>query len=251
MGAALSTIATIASIGGTIYSGVTQYQAARDEAASARANAEAQAIAAKQNAEAQAAATRRSAETQAKLYEQNAELARNQAAANAQDERTAESQLRDRIRRTRASQAAAYGASGVSVDSGSPLIVDTDTAVQGEDDVLTLRNNYARKSNSYRNQASMYEGRASGVRSTGDIDAQNILNSGYASAQNALNQGYAQANAAESSGRSALGGALISGTGLVADKWNYMSSSSKKKTQNKYYGSWYDGKALDYGGYNY
>lgn len=226
----MGAVATAVSVLGTLYSGYSQYQAAQTEAANTRANAEAQAIAAKQNAEAQAAATRRNAETQAVLYQQNADLARDQAEANRLDEATQEDKLRDKLRRTRGAQTAAYGASGISTNTGSPLVVDEDTAVQGEEDIDVLRSNYARKSNSLRDQATIYEGRGSTALNTGEIDATNILNQGYAQAQNYLNQGYAQANAISSSGNYALGGSLISGAGIVANKWNTIMPTKNKTT---------------------
>lgn len=68
---------------------------------------------------------------QAASYEQNAKLARQQAQYNANQKRRETSALLSR-------QRAAYGASGVQVNTGSPVDFIAETAEQGEMDALMM-----------------------------------------------------------------------------------------------------------------
>ena len=181
MGAAATILSAVSTIGG----GIMQYNASRAQAAAARAQAEAQA--------------RRS--------EQNAQLARNEAQATSEAGAREEEKLRDKIRRVQGAQAAAYGASGLSLASGSAGTVMADTAVEGEEDVTTLRENYQRKKFSIMNQATNYDHDAALSRMTGS----------------------AQASAYRAQGSAALGGSLLSAAGLVSEKWDSMFPSAPRR----------------------
>lgn len=174
MGAAATILSAVSVIGG----GIMQYNALRAQAAAAQAQAEAQ----------------------AQRSEQNAQLARNEAQATSEAGAREEEKLRDKIRRVQGAQAAAYGASGLSLASGSAGTVMADTAVEGEEDVTTLRENYQRKKFSIMNQATNYDHDAALSRMTGN----------------------AQASAYRAQGSAALGGSLLSAAGLVSKKWDSM-----------------------------
>ena len=156
---------------------------------------------------AQAAAARAQAEAQAQRSEQNAQLARNEAQATSEAGAREEEKLRDKIRRVQGAQAAAYGASGLSLSSGSAGTVMADTAVEGEEDVTTLRENYQRKKFSIMNQATNYDHDAALSRMTGN----------------------AQASAYRAQGSAALGGSLLSAAGLVSKKWDSMFTSAPRR----------------------
>ena len=173
MGAAATILSAVSTIGG----GIMQYNALRAQAAAAQAQAEAQ----------------------AQRSEQNAQLARNEAQATSEAGAREEEKLRDKIRRVQGAQAAAYGASGLSLASGSAGTVMADTAVEGEEDVTTLRENYQRKKFSIMNQATNY-----------DHDA-------------ALSR---------AQGSAALGGSLLRAAGLVSKKWDSMFQASAPRRKS-------------------
>lgn len=58
-----------------------------------------------------------------------------------------------------ARQRAAFAGQGVELDSGSPLLVQEETAAMGELDALRIRNNAWREAWGYRSQAAEYSGR--------------------------------------------------------------------------------------------
>jgi hypothetical protein len=91
----------------------------------------------------------------ARVAAQNAEIARQQgiAAVEAQQRQAA---------RAIGSAMAAYGASGVSMDSGSPIDVLVDSARMAELDKLTTRYNYELKARGYEadSKLNLMEGRA-------------------------------------------------------------------------------------------
>ena len=64
-----------------------------------------------------------------------------------------ESRHRLQVRRLLGTQRARQGASGVDINSGSPLAVALDTVSLGEMDAMTIRNNAAREAFGYRVQA--------------------------------------------------------------------------------------------------
>ena len=64
--------------------------------------------------------------------------------------------FRDEARRNIAAQTARLSASGVALDSGTPLLLLSDSAKNSELDAITIRRNAAAKSGAYRFQASVY-----------------------------------------------------------------------------------------------
>ncbi|MCF7791191.1 MAG: hypothetical protein K9M56_04250 [Victivallales bacterium] len=88
----------------------------------------------------------------AQIQHRNAQI-QEQMAKDAEERGKEESAAyRRKIRRLRGQQRARYGASGVLVNSGSPLAVQMDTAKFGEMDALTLEHNAAREAWGHRAQ---------------------------------------------------------------------------------------------------
>ena len=87
----------------------------------------------------------------------NAQIAlQNAAIAGQQSVAASEAQQRDAARKIGAATAA-YGASGVQTDSGSPLDVLAESARNASLDNLTLKYNYALKAQGLRNNAALSE----------------------------------------------------------------------------------------------
>lgn len=105
------------------------------------------------SAQRQVEAGNRAAEYNAKINERNAEIANLQAVDAEQRGAAAVKNLRIRIARLKGSQRAAAAASGVVVDTGSPLDVLQDTEFFGEVDAMTIRENAAREAWGFRTQA--------------------------------------------------------------------------------------------------
>lgn len=127
------------------------------------------------------------------IMDRNAQIAE----LNAQDAerrgKIEEKQLRLKTAATIGQARSDLSGSGVLVDDGSPLDIQTDTAGWGEFDVQTQRWNTAKEVWNTRNQAANY------------------------SAQGQL---YAMKGSnAASAGTWGAGGSLLSGAGTVADKW--------------------------------
>ena len=125
----------------TIGQGIIQYRNSKAQAAAY---------------EFQARSARDSYEAQARIAEQNAGRARAESEAVTQAGAVEQKQMRDKIRAIQAQQAAGYGASGLSLASGTPMSVMTDTMVQGEEDVRQMGLNTARKKFALINQAQDY-----------------------------------------------------------------------------------------------
>lgn len=193
-------IAAGLSVAGTVMGGISSYNAANQQAEIARAEAE--------NA--------------AKAAENNAALARAEAEATSRAGAEEESRLRQNVRRVMGAQRTVAGASGVEVDSGSSLDTVLDTAVQGERDADTLRENYQRKRVGLQNEASMLEWNARESRAMGD----------------------AQAGALRSAGRNSLFSSLISSAGTVASKWD---SIFPKRASSSGTTSWIQNSNSSYG----
>lgn len=130
---------------------------------------------------------------QAKIMDRNAQIAD----MNAQDaERRGqieEKQLRLRTANIISDARSGLSGSGVVVDTGSPLDIQTDTAAWGEFDVQTQRWNTAKEVWGIKNQAADYTAKGGLYRMSG-------------------------ANAA-STGAMGAGSSLLAGAGTVADKW--------------------------------
>lgn len=99
-------------------------------------------------------------EFNAAIARQNAQIAQQQGAAAVQ------AQQRDAARRI-GSMVANYGASGVQVDSGSPVDVLADSAAMATLDRLTLQYNYALKAAGFENQAKVDDMNATTSRTSG------------------------------------------------------------------------------------
>lgn len=82
----------------------------------------------------------------ARLQAEDAEARGNQNSAN----------LKKNVKKTIGSQRAALAAQGIEVDTGSAAEVQTDTAILGAMDAMTIRNNAHREAFGYRVQASDY-----------------------------------------------------------------------------------------------
>jgi hypothetical protein len=152
----------------------------------------------------QARSARDSYEAQARIAEQNAGRARAESEAVSQAGAVEQRQMRDRIRAIQAQQAAGDGASGLSLASGTPAAVMTDTIVQGEEDVRQQTLNTARRKFALVNQAQDYTTTARYQRQAG---------------HNQYEAHMGQAAAARSAGRNALTGSLFAAVGQAAANW--------------------------------
>ena len=163
-------------------------------------------MAAQSAAKKQAEIQRAQAENQARVLEQNAAQARSEAEAVIAAGNSEEKKLRENVRRVRGAQDAAFGASGLSLNSGTPVSVAVDTEVQGEEDAGLLRKNYARKAFGLRNEASAYDWQASESRNLGNYSA----------------------NAIRNAGNSSMAASLLGAAGTVASKWDSLTSLGNK-----------------------
>lgn len=114
----------------------------------------------------EAKAANAAAEYNASIQERNATIAgirANDAIARGDIE---EKKYRLQVSKLVGEQRSEYGASGVVVDTGSPLDVNLDTVEQGELDALTIRHNASIEAWGLRNQAEEAIGNASLYRAT-------------------------------------------------------------------------------------
>lgn len=130
---------------------------------------------------------------QAKIMDRNAQIAGMNAADAERRGQIEEKQLRLRTANIISDARSGLSGSGVVVDTGSPLDIQTDTAAWGEYDVQTQRWNTAKEVWGIKNQAADYTAQSGLYRTAG-------------------------ANAA-SAGMTGAAGSLLSGAGTVADKW--------------------------------
>lgn len=91
-----------------------------------------------------------------------------------------EKEHRKDIERLKGAQRAAFGASGATVDIGSPEDVLADTAYQGEKDALTIRHNAALQAWGYQSQANLYKSQASNALTRGWMGGGTSLLTGVA-----------------------------------------------------------------------
>jgi len=115
-----------------------------------------------QAAQQEAVSQNKAIEYRALQSEQNAQLAEYEAEDARRRGEDQENRVRQELSRTEGRQRAAFAASGVVVDQGSPLDVLEDTAVQGEQDALTVRHNAAQEAwghsvaaQNYRNESDL------------------------------------------------------------------------------------------------
>lgn len=120
------------------------------------AGAVVQAGAAAGKGEADAAAAR----YQAAVSRNNAIIAERNAQAELQRGQQLEASKRERTAQALATQRARMAASGLAIDTGSPLRLQEDVAGLGELDALTIRNNAARAAYGYRVQGMSFESQA-------------------------------------------------------------------------------------------
>lgn len=121
--------------------------------------------------QAQAAASKFNAQ----VATQNAQVAQQQADAEAQEKR------REKLRRLGSMQAA-YGAAGVTSDSGSVLDVLGDSIRQGTLDELTAKYNGQLRAAGYTNTASLDNFQGSNALTSGYLDAAGTMLNGSAKA---------------------------------------------------------------------
>lgn len=106
---------------------------------------------------------------QAGVAENNALVADRMAAdARARGSRS-EQEHRMRLAQMKSRQRAQFGAGNVDLSSGDALDVLGDTAMLGELDALTIRNNAEREAVQYETQAGNFQGQAGAYRSQSDL----------------------------------------------------------------------------------
>ena len=152
----------------------------------------------------QARAQRDSANYNAAVQRNNAQVAEWQAKDSIERGNAALEAHQRKVASLKGSQTASMAARGLSLDEGTPINILSDTDYFGKVDGNTITANAAREAWGYKNQAAGYE--SAGVLSSNQ-------------AGNA-NPGMAAA------------GTLISGAGMVADRW-YSASGNSKVSQNE------------------
>lgn len=128
------------------------------------------------------------ASAQAQQAENNARVAEQQAQDAGQRGAIAEQNQRRQTQQMLGQQRAGFGASGLDMASGSSLDVLGDTAMMGEWDALSVRNNYEREAWGYRVQAQNFTNSAAVASST----ASNSATAGWIGAGSSLLSGAAQ-----------------------------------------------------------
>lgn len=156
--------AAVASIAGTLYSGVSQMRAAKDQANAARMQSE----------------------YQAQALEFNAGQARNEADAVSKQGAAEQEALARKQRAFSASGRASAAASGLLVDSGTAAAVEESTEAEAAADRDVLRGNYQRQRFGLVNQAVGLEHQAKGTRAGGAAYASAVENAGRAALTGSL-----------------------------------------------------------------
>jgi hypothetical protein len=126
---------------------------------------------------------RSQAQTTEKVAKYNAEVATNQAISERNRAEFAAEQQRQQTRRVLARQRALYGTAGVEENFGSPLMVQADSAMQGELDAQIIRSGGQARASSLEAQAGLdtFRARAArGIETAGAIQAGTTLLSGAA-----------------------------------------------------------------------
>lgn len=114
------------------------------------------------------------AKANAQIAENNRILSERQSKDAIERGRAEETDFRRQLAGMKGTQRAAFGASGVSLSSGSPTDILTDTAVLGELDALTIRQNAQREAYGYNVQASNFQTEAN-VNRTAARNARSAL----------------------------------------------------------------------------
>ena len=123
------------------------------------------------------------AKTTKKIADYNAEVAANQAISERNRAAFAADQQRAATRRVLARQRALYGTAGVEENFGSPLMVQADSAYQGELDAQIIKSGGQARASSLEAQAGLdrFRGQAArGIETAGAIQAGTTLLSGAA-----------------------------------------------------------------------
>ena len=129
-----------------------------------------------------AAGTFMSAQQQSEATDYNADVA-NQNAQMAEDKAAYDAKMHNQeVRRILATQRALYGKSGVSSESGSPLLVMDDTVKQGAMDALAIRYGGDVAAAQERSKANLYKMQGKNIMTAGAIGAGTTLLAGGASA---------------------------------------------------------------------
>jgi len=144
----------------------------------------------------EAKATAAAYNSQAQTDEANARIARQQAEDAISRGQTEEDQLRQKATRFKASQKAAFAASGTDTTMGSAIDVITDTSFLSEQDAANVRYNASQQSLGFRQQANNYMFQARGNR--------------------------AAAKNARTAGKMKMFSTLIGGATTMADRMNQM-----------------------------
>lgn len=139
----------------------------------------------------QSKATQAAYNYQAAVNRNNAQIAEWQAADAIARGQKSEQAQRLKAAQLKSSQRAAFAARGVALNEGSPLNILADTDYMNELDALTIRDNAARESWAFRNQAAGYASDASMLSARADAE----------------------------SPMGAAFGSLLTGAGVVADSW--------------------------------
>jgi hypothetical protein len=132
----------------------------------------------------------RAASANAAMAEEEAQRARQTAAVE-------EQRNRDQSRRIISAQRAAYGASGVVSEEGSPLLALADSASEAELDALTIRYSGATQARRLQAQAASDRASASGARMQGLVGAGTTLLGGAVRVNRILNPAPAPAPRAD------------------------------------------------------
>lgn len=156
--------AVVTSVAGTLFSGVSQMQAAKEQAKAAEMQSE----------------------YQARALEFNAGQARGEAEAVSRQGAAEQEALARRQRAVAASGRAAAGASGLLLDSGTAANVEAGTELQAAADRDVLRQNYQRQRFGLVNQAVGLEHQAKGTRAGGAAYASAVENAGRAALTGSL-----------------------------------------------------------------
>lgn len=185
----LTTVLSVASIAASVAGGVMQYSAQK-QAGAAQSNA---------------------LRYEADVAQNNSVIQEKLAKDAIERGKTDEQMHRIKIGQLKSQQINAFAKNGVEVDSGSPLDVLSDTAMIGELEALTIRNNAERDAYGYRVQGMNYSASAANNRTA--------------------------ASTARSSANTSAMTSVLSSTANVADKWyGYKASGAFKNAGGKYGG---------------
>lgn len=117
---------------------------------------------------------------QKEMYDTNARLAGYQAEDAIRRGNQEAINYKTQAKKTIGAQRAALAASGVDISDGSALDIQQETAAQGAEGALQIKNNAWREAWGYRVQANQYSAQGYMAKSAADFQAKNTLLTGYA-----------------------------------------------------------------------